>query len=144
MLRKILTASIIALVSVSTTIFAQTEDAVTVSVTTNREGAERLHDFLVRNGYSMPSLRTYSRPVASAASPVFDAMSVLQILFWIILAIAVVWIGLKIIRRIIRVIEEHREDVSFTNNITYLKTNPIDAPHKGLNLADRLGSRYYA
>jgi len=144
MLKKILIITATLLILTGIAAYAETENSITVSVTTNQEGAVRLHDFLVRNGYAMPAQLHYFKPETPIAATSWNLAPILPILFWIFVIIGFLWIMLKIIRRIMRVLKEYREEAEFADNITYLETNPIGMPHKGFNLSERLGNRYYA
>jgi len=144
MFKKILIITATLLILTGIAVYAETKNTITVSVTTNQEGAARLHDFLVRNGYAMPAQLHYFKPEAPIAATSWNFAPVLSVLFWILVIIGFLWIMLKIIRRIMRVLKEYKEETEFADNITYLEANPIGMPHKGFNLSERLGNRYYA
>jgi len=119
---------------------------ITITIETDEAGAERLHNFLVRNGYVMPFQRTYFQTNGVVTGASFDVLPYVLNFLLILLILGLGVIAFKFARRIVRIIKESREEKDFFDNVSYL--NHQNYAQKGrpemINLSERLGGRHYA
>ena len=139
---------IISVVFTNTAFASQESEAITISIVTDTEGAERIHSFLSKNGYAMPTQRFYSQSQDIVPTNNFDTMQIIAWFVLFILILTALFIAVKVLKYIGCIIKERLESENYNKSLTYVTNLSNESAYSGerktINIAERLGARYYA